>query len=64
LLQPNDDYIQADEETMADALVEALRSPDRMQAMADHARQRVLDFYDWEVLATKLETVWHKALGD
>lgn len=64
LLEPNIDYIQAEEETMADALVQAVHNPVGMQAMAQHARQRVLDLYDWEVLARKLEGVWERALED
>jgi glycosyltransferase involved in cell wall biosynthesis len=61
LLKPNEDYVQAEEETMADALVQALRHPGRMQAQAQHARRIVLDLYDWDVLARKLEAVWERA---
>ena len=58
LLTPNEDYIQAEEETMADALVQAVRNPGPLQAMAQYARQRVLELYDWDVLARKLEAAW------
>ena len=60
LLKAGEDYVQADEDTMADALVEAIRHPAQVQAMAQHARQLVLDTYDWEVLAKKLEAAWER----
>jgi polysaccharide biosynthesis protein PslH len=62
LLTPGQDYVQAEEDAMADALVGALRNPDQMRTMAKHARQLVLDHYDWDVLAAKLVTVWEKTL--
>jgi len=60
LLKPNEDYVQADEDAMADALVQAIRNPDAMRALADHGRRIVLDTYDWSVLAKKLEASWEK----
>jgi glycosyltransferase involved in cell wall biosynthesis len=61
LLAPGVDYVQAEEDAMADALVHAVRHPMEMQALAAHGRQFVLDVYDWGVLATKLESAWMKA---
>jgi polysaccharide biosynthesis protein PslH len=61
LLTPNEDYVQAEEDAMADALVHAIRNPGPMQAMANHGRRLVLDTYDWGVLAKKLEASWEKA---
>jgi glycosyltransferase involved in cell wall biosynthesis len=60
-LVPNIDYVQAEEDAMADALIQAIRNPGPMQAMARHGRQLVLDQYDWGILAKKLEAVWEKA---
>jgi glycosyltransferase involved in cell wall biosynthesis len=61
LLTPGVDYVQADEEAMADALVRAVRNPGEMQAMAQHGQRIVLETYDWGVLAKKLEASWEKA---
>jgi polysaccharide biosynthesis protein PslH len=63
LLKPNEDYVQAEEDAMADALVRAIRNPGMMQSMADHGRRLVLDTYDWSVLAKKLEASWEKSLS-
>jgi glycosyltransferase involved in cell wall biosynthesis len=62
LLKPGVDYVQAEDDAMADALVHAVRNPDAMQTMAEHGRRLVLDTYDWGVLAAKLESAWDKAL--
>ena len=61
LLTPGVDYVQADEDAMADALVNAIRKPGDVQAMAQHGRGIVLETYDWSVLAKKLEASWEKA---
>jgi polysaccharide biosynthesis protein PslH len=61
LLKPNEDYVQAEEDAMADALVQAIRNPGAMQALAEHGRRLVLEIYDWSVLAGKLEASWEKA---
>jgi glycosyltransferase involved in cell wall biosynthesis len=45
-------------EEMADALVDAIRHPERMQAAADRGRRVVLGRYDWDQLADRLEQVW------
>ena len=62
LLEPNEDYVQADDDAMADELVRAIRNPLMLQAMADHGRRLVLDTYDWGVLAKKLEASWEKSV--
>ena len=62
-LQPGLDYVQAEEDRMADALVEAIRAPADMQAMAEHGRRIVLDTYDWAVLAKGLELSWERSVG-
>jgi polysaccharide biosynthesis protein PslH len=53
------DYIAADQpDTICRELVTFLRDPTRALAMAQRTRQFVLYRYDWDVLATKLETSW------
>jgi glycosyltransferase involved in cell wall biosynthesis len=61
LLTPGIDYVQAEDDAMADALVRAIRNPGETQAMAQHGRGIVLETYDWGVLAKKLEAAWEKA---
>ncbi len=63
LIQPDIDYLQADEVAMADALVHAIRNPGAMHALAEHGRQFVLETYDWAVLAKKLEASWERAMA-
>ncbi len=63
-IAPDVDYVQADENVMAEALVRAIRRPVEMQALAEHGRRIVLENYDWEPLARKLEASWGKAAGD
>jgi glycosyltransferase involved in cell wall biosynthesis len=63
LVKPGEDYVQAEEDAMADALVNAVRNPGPMQALAEHGRRLVLDTYDWSVLAKKLEASWEKCLS-
>jgi glycosyltransferase involved in cell wall biosynthesis len=62
LLTPGEDYVRADEDAMADVLVHAIRYPEAIQTMSQRGRQRVLETYDWEVLARKLEAAWQKAV--
>jgi polysaccharide biosynthesis protein PslH len=53
------DYIAADQpDTICRELVACLRDPTYALAMAQRARHFVLDRYDWDMLATKLETSW------
>lgn len=61
LLKPGEDYVQAEEDAMADALVHAIRNPAAMQTMAEHGRRLVLETYDWSVLARKLEASWERS---
>jgi glycosyltransferase involved in cell wall biosynthesis len=63
LLKAGEDYVQAEPDAMADALVQAIRNPGAMQTLAQHGRQIVLDTYDWGVLALKLEAAWQKSLS-
>lgn len=63
LLKPGEDYVRAEEDAMADALVSAIREPVLMRAMAERGRRLVLDTYDWEVLAIKLEASWERCFS-
>ena len=63
LLKPGEDYVLAEPEQMADALAQAIRDSAAIQSMAQHARQIVLDTYDWCALAQKLEAAWLKAIS-
>ncbi len=64
LLTPGVHYVQAEENEMADALVQTLRAPEASQRLADAGRARVLETYDWEVLAHKLEASWARCAGN
>jgi polysaccharide biosynthesis protein PslH len=58
-LAPGEHYIAVDDpEGMAEALVASIRDPRPARVMAARSRPFVLDRYDWDMLATKLETVW------
>lgn len=63
LLKPDEDYVHAEPDAMADALVHAIREPAAMQALAEHGRRIVLETYDWSVLARKLEASWERSLN-
>jgi len=43
---------------MPDALIRCIRNPQWVQAQARSGRQRVVERYDWDILADKLEQVW------
>lgn len=62
LLKPGEDFVLAEPDAMADALVQAIRNPAAVQALAQHGRQIVLDTYDWGALAHKLEAAWQKCV--
>ncbi len=49
-------------EQMAAALVECIRDPQRSRRMAENGRRLVLEHYDWEALAGKLEGVWERCV--
>jgi len=48
-------------ETMAEALVQALKQPERMAALACAGQRLVLEKYDWDVLADRLDAIWQAA---
>jgi glycosyltransferase involved in cell wall biosynthesis len=45
-------------EPMAEALVAAIRQPQRIKAQAEVGRHRVLARYDWDALAERLDSIW------
>lgn len=51
-------------ESMADALVAAIRQPDRARAQAEAGRSQVLSRYDWDSLAERLDAVWQRCLSE
>jgi glycosyltransferase involved in cell wall biosynthesis len=65
-LQPGRDLVLVKRaEDMAAALVEGLRAPGPVREMAEQGRRVVLERYDWDALALKLEQVWERcARGD
>jgi glycosyltransferase involved in cell wall biosynthesis len=42
----------------AEALLECLRSPEPARVQAERGRRRVLECYDWDTLAERLERLW------
>jgi polysaccharide biosynthesis protein PslH len=63
LVPGRDLVVVEDGEGMAAALVESLRAPDPLRAMTEHGRRLVLEQYDWDVLAGKLEQVWETCVA-
>ena len=62
-LVPGEHYLAADEpELMSDALVSWIRDPRPARAMAGRSRAFVLERYDWDRLAQRLERVWFDCL--
>ncbi len=63
-LEPERDLIVVEGvEEMAAGLLRCLREPSIGLAMAEHGRRVVLERYDWDALALKLEDVWLRAAG-
>jgi glycosyltransferase involved in cell wall biosynthesis len=58
-LTPGRDLLVADDpEQIASALLHCLRHPQQAQALAAAGQRVVLERYDWNVLADRLERVW------
>jgi glycosyltransferase involved in cell wall biosynthesis len=58
-LEPGRDFMEADTvDEMVRTLIACLRDPGPAQAQAARVRRFVLDRYDWDMLATKLESIW------
>ena len=43
---------------MADALLRCLADPETARRQAERGRRRVVERYDWAILAEQLERVW------
>jgi glycosyltransferase involved in cell wall biosynthesis len=48
---------------MSEAMLSAMRDPERMRTMTDAGRNVVLAHYDWDSLADRLQAVWLDAAG-
>jgi glycosyltransferase involved in cell wall biosynthesis len=48
---------------MAAALIDSIRNPQRAREVTELGRQTVLERYDWDILAGRLERAWEKCLG-
>jgi polysaccharide biosynthesis protein PslH len=63
-LSPGQHYVEADTpEEMARALVRCIRDPAPAAEMTERVRRFVLDRYDWDALANRLEAVWVSCVG-
>ncbi len=51
-------YVAAEPERMAEALLACIRDPRQARTMAERSRAFVLNRYDWDTLADRLERVW------
>jgi len=62
-LVPDEHYVAAEEpEDLAEALVAFIRNPWPARAIAERSRTFVLNRYDWDSLADRLERVWFACL--
>lgn len=57
-------YVRSDEDSMANALVEALSEPERMQALAEAGFEQIRMRYDWQALGAKLQASWEACVRD
>jgi glycosyltransferase involved in cell wall biosynthesis len=48
---------------LPEAIVHAIRAPQKAQAIAEVGRRQVLRLYDWEVLADRLVSLWQGVAG-
>jgi polysaccharide biosynthesis protein PslH len=62
-LTPGTHYTLAEESSMAAALVQGIRQPEPLREVAAAGRALVLETYDWDTLANKLEAVWEKMVA-
>jgi len=62
-LVPGQHYIAAEgPQELAETLVKCVQHPEPARAMAEGARNFVLERYDWDTLADRLERVWFACL--
>jgi len=53
-----------DIDDLAGALIQAIRHPEAIQAEAERGREKVLEHYDWDQLAERLERVWQQCAAE
>jgi glycosyltransferase involved in cell wall biosynthesis len=61
-LAPDHDLLVAELDAMPAALARCIRQPQWAAAMAARGRRTVLERYDWDVLADRLERIWNDCL--
>jgi glycosyltransferase involved in cell wall biosynthesis len=47
-------------EDLVPAIVRVLHDPTAARAMVEHSRRLVVERYDWEILADRLDQVWRE----
>jgi glycosyltransferase involved in cell wall biosynthesis len=63
-LKPGRDLVLVEDvDGMAEALAEAVANPGPALAMAESGRRLVLERYDWDALADRLDLVWETCVG-
>jgi glycosyltransferase involved in cell wall biosynthesis len=63
-LKPGCDLVLVEEvDGMADALAQAVANPGPALEMAENGQRLVLERYDWDALADRLERVWEQCVG-
>lgn len=61
-LEPGRDYLVAeDPDAIADRILLCLAKPCELESLAASSRKRVLERYDWDRLAERVEAIWHEA---
>jgi len=64
-LVPGKHFIAAEgPDNLADALVSCIRDPEPARALANASRPFILERYDWDALADRLESVWLSCRDD
>lgn len=53
-----------DIDDLTGALIQAIRHPETIQAEAERGREKVLEHYDWDRLAERLEQVWQQCASE
>jgi glycosyltransferase involved in cell wall biosynthesis len=56
--------VVADIDDLSNALITAIRRPDVLQAQSERGREKVLEHYDWDRLAQKLDGVWRQCAAE
>jgi sugar transferase (PEP-CTERM/EpsH1 system associated) len=60
-LEPGQDLTVVDDiDDLVTAILSGIRHPDVLQAESERGREKVLEHYDWERLAERLEQVWRQ----